>query len=206
MTTNVTLPPVGREMPTPWGPVQHGERIAEGLLWVHTAGHGGLMVGLDFARQHLSEAAQRRGQPSGTWLAYEEDCAWAIAAIELEAYWPLLFHHQLETNPEFTPKETCLRSLSLWNADYLIERGLTPLPEEYRQWQVMRKNDEMRAAKDPDLVVSWLRQRDATPDHPALIEAVTADGKAHWVTLESYQQARKGDFFFLSNMLPHQTC
>ena len=59
--------------PTPWGPAQHVERLADGIELVETASHGGIK--LSAVRLGAMPAAART---SDGW--YEEDC---------EACWPL---------------------------------------------------------------------------------------------------------------------
>lgn len=82
---NDTAEVVG-DMPTPWGLSQQKYKLAHGVIWVSTAGHGGLLVGRGVARTCLTERAQREGEPFGPWLAYEEDCAYAIALYENPAW------------------------------------------------------------------------------------------------------------------------
>jgi hypothetical protein len=64
------------EMPTrsPWGPVQSGERIAQGIWMVHTAGHGGIKLSRE--RNRLMPDYMR--SPGG-W--YEEDSQWSLTAL-----------------------------------------------------------------------------------------------------------------------------
>jgi hypothetical protein len=56
---------------SPWGKIQHCEAIIEGIVFVSTAGHGGLK--LDRKRNAAIPAYLRR---PGGW--YEEDCEYAI--------------------------------------------------------------------------------------------------------------------------------
>ena len=59
---------------TPWGPSQGSNKIATGIMFYHTARHGGV---------HLSP--KRNAQVPDYMRAadgwYEEDCEWAIAAV-----------------------------------------------------------------------------------------------------------------------------
>lgn len=57
---------------TPWGPAQHSEYIAEGIIRVDTASHGGLHLS---PQRHEELQAMFRSFPTwagGRW--YEEDC------------------------------------------------------------------------------------------------------------------------------------
>lgn len=59
---------------SPWGRIQWSRRVADGIWFVSTAGHGGYK--LDRKRNATVDACWRR---AGGW--YEEDCEWAIAAL-----------------------------------------------------------------------------------------------------------------------------
>ena len=69
--------PDGCPLHSPWGAVQHGERLVDGVFFVSTAGHGGIK--LSQARNALIPDVFRR---EGGW--YEEDCDWAIPMYFLE--------------------------------------------------------------------------------------------------------------------------
>jgi hypothetical protein len=70
-------------MPTPWGPAQHSDKLAQGVYNVSTSSHGGILVGQAVARERMTERAQEIGEPFGRFLAFEEDCDWAIVALEM---------------------------------------------------------------------------------------------------------------------------
>ena len=59
---------------SPWGAIQSTHTLADGALFVTTAGHGG--VKLDRRRNAAIPAPARS---AGGW--YEEDCQWAIPAF-----------------------------------------------------------------------------------------------------------------------------
>ena len=65
---------------TPWGPSQDSEKIASGIMWYSTAGHGG--VHLSPSRNALVPAYMRS---EGGW--YEEDCEWCIPALVFADEW-----------------------------------------------------------------------------------------------------------------------
>lgn len=79
------MPKFGRtnRMQTPWGMSQTMTKIAPGIYHVTTASHGGYLIGKRVARERLTQAAQEIGMEWNVWLAYEEDCAWAIVEYEL---------------------------------------------------------------------------------------------------------------------------
>lgn len=66
---------------SPWGAVQGGTVLAEGIVTVHTAGHGGIK--LDAERNAKVPAACRA---SNGW--YEEDCEWSIPALVFPEAFP----------------------------------------------------------------------------------------------------------------------
>lgn len=65
---------------TPWGKAQHVKPLAEGIVNIDTARHGGIKLSGSRNAQ-IYEPLRRRGG----W--YEEDCEWTIVA----AYFPELF-------------------------------------------------------------------------------------------------------------------
>ena len=66
---------------SPWGKVQFCEQIAEGIVSVSTAGHGGLKLSAKRNNQIPEEARIHTG-----W--YEEDCEWAIVALVFPEEFP----------------------------------------------------------------------------------------------------------------------
>ena len=79
-----------QEKPTtsPWGAVQFCDKLADGILSVSTAGHGGIK--LDRKRNAAMPDYLRR---SGGW--YEEDCEWCLPFVVFEA--DLLSSSDLDT-------------------------------------------------------------------------------------------------------------
>ena len=73
-------------MPSPWGQVDSIEQIGEGIWWVGTPSHGGLLVDLD---QHPDAASALEGRTcshrwdrAGWW---EEDMDYAYAVLACPA-------------------------------------------------------------------------------------------------------------------------
>lgn len=63
---------------SPWGAVQHITQLAEGIVMVSTASHGGIKLSAE--RYAAMPAAFREtGYSKGGW--YEEDCDWALVAV-----------------------------------------------------------------------------------------------------------------------------
>lgn len=131
---------------SPWGFCQTARELADGVIWVTTPSHGGMMVPMEVVPQ-LSEPARKRGERFGDYLCYEEDVAWDIAAYELRQTWPALFDGEIAAEwPD--PQATLHRTLSRWYPDYLIERGETPEPEAYRRW--LEDQEPVRYVAGPD--------------------------------------------------------
>ena len=69
-------------MNTPWGISQQVEKIQRGVVWVSTAGHGGLGVAKGTARKVLSDAALLCANYQGGYYWFEEDVQYCIAYYE----------------------------------------------------------------------------------------------------------------------------
>lgn len=159
---------------SPWGTVQSEDKVTRGVTCVDTAGHGGFLVSKGYAQKHLSIAAQKRGEEWHGYYAYEEDCLASIIYLELPETRKIL------NNPNL-PDSHFIERLSLYNADYLIEVGITPEPVAYARYLEIKEDEKLRAEKSPDLIVSALGLDDK------VAKVHTADGKTHFVTLESYR-------------------
>lgn len=165
-------------MNTPWGAAQYQKSIVRGVTFVGTAGHGGVMVSKGFAEKNLSPAAIKRGIVYGGYYAYEEDCDYAIPKYELvqAGIWPM------ENKEESLAG--LLGTLSRWNADYLLDRGIEPEEKGYAFYQENKMEDMMRKSGHPDLVVAaW---GDWHHKIPGTVQVITADRTFHLVTAESY--------------------
>lgn len=109
-------------MNTPWGPSQHQYKIAEGVWEVDTAGHGGILLTPAAALRLLSPAARERGWRTGQWLAYEEDCDWALFAYEQPELYAATYNAQRPGQPPRTPEQIramARESLARWHTAYL---------------------------------------------------------------------------------------
>lgn len=63
---------------SPWGPVQHQELLAPGIVRVMTAGHGGLVL----SPERLQAMPNRyKLNEYGTGRYFEEDCEWALVVL-----------------------------------------------------------------------------------------------------------------------------
>ena len=79
MNTELNTPPRRRD-PSPWGPIEGTERLADGIVRVHTASHGGIWLSPERRERLAAEspwvADMFRNTPAycekPTW--WEEDC------------------------------------------------------------------------------------------------------------------------------------
>jgi hypothetical protein len=176
-------------MYSPWGAVQTKEVFDRGFMSVSTASHGGFMLSECFARKRLSEAALKRGDSYNNYICYEEDCDWAIPAWEMRDYWSKIFSYQIGKDSNYNPEQILLETLSLWNADYLLEIGVTPKEEQYKYYRKMTIEDQMRKQKSNDVIIcargTWYTKI------PGVIEVITADDKEHLITEESYHKLQE---------------
>jgi hypothetical protein len=128
---------------SPWGQIDYSTVFAPGIRSVGTSGHGGIMISPAFAAAHLSEAAISRamvyGSGEGRRLCYEEDCDYAIPFLELLDTLGDKFYAHCGPDSKCATQEgrrqSLLSTLSHYNPEYLIERGIEPLAEEYANWK-----------------------------------------------------------------------
>lgn len=178
-------------MNTPWGNSDYQKTLTRGLTIVGTPRHGGVMVSEGFAKNNLSISARERAIKFGGYYAFEEDCDMAMVIFELPEY----FVREDKTLEEV--KESALKSLSGWNADYLLEIGVEPSLQEYEFYKSRILEDEMRKNNHPDLVVAcWGDWYTKIPD---IDQVATADGREYYITKESYDKAHAIRPFLLSN-------
>lgn len=172
---------------TPWGMGRTSETFAEGFTSVSTPGHGGFMVSKQFATQHLSPECIAYGTKHGDYICFEEDCDWAMPAWELPQFWPQIFAY-MDESAKADPRAYLLHTLSVWRAEYLLARGIPPEPEGYADYLARREADAMRDRHDSDLIVS--AYGDWYTHDSGVNEVITADGKHHRVTADSYDCRR----------------
>jgi len=75
-------------IPTPWGAALTKLELTDGVLWVETAEHGGLLIEKAQARTLLSDPALRIGQPWENYLAYEQASAMMVVFYEHPELYP----------------------------------------------------------------------------------------------------------------------
>lgn len=67
---------------TPWGFAHSQEQLDEGVLWVETVHHGGLLIEKTLARELLSAKARAIGMPWQDMLTFEQERAMAVVFYE----------------------------------------------------------------------------------------------------------------------------
>lgn len=126
---------------SPWDRVQDSELITDSIYWVSTAGHGGLMIEYKVAQEILTPQAILRGESfrseNRVWLCYEEDCQYAIVFYELDDILLRLAYRYVPHIPIANLRLKLLQTISAWNADYLIERGIEPDAVAYSRYKEM---------------------------------------------------------------------
>lgn len=221
------LKPIAPPTYSPWDDIQQKKKLHEGVYWVSTAGHGGLMVHCDVAESALTAEARNAGMlctySQHMWYAYEEDCKWAIPFYERPewlresqrqnlASWqkivddPRSCYYQsmrdeapahvaaitaklAMSDADLIADQRLLRTISMWDAEYLLARGIKPDAEGYAEFCKSRENDRRRAAHDPDLIVSATSGTSWEPVPAGQMKVTTADHKEHFVTDASYPPA-----------------
>jgi hypothetical protein len=103
---------------SPWDQVQTCERLADGVFWVTTAGHGGLMVDAATATEELSAPARQHGMKWGRFICYEEDCACSIPFFERPDWFAALKRRELTK----TDTASVLKSVKDWEWRYYEAR------------------------------------------------------------------------------------
>jgi hypothetical protein len=69
---------------SPWGPSQQVTAIADGIVWISTASHGGARINAKRA-QAMPDFLFALGERRGEFTFFEEDCAWSAVAMAYPA-------------------------------------------------------------------------------------------------------------------------
>lgn len=94
----------------PWGTALSVETLAEGVFWVETTEHGGLLIEVERAQTLLSEPARAIGQLWENVLVYEQ-----------EHDMPVVFYEHPELYPwveEDLTQKLAAESLRLFHPEY----------------------------------------------------------------------------------------
>jgi hypothetical protein len=77
-------------MHTPWGVALTKQQLDEGVFWIETSEHGGLLIELTQAKTMLSEKALKIGQPWYDFLAFEQEHDMMVVFYEHPEWYPWL--------------------------------------------------------------------------------------------------------------------
>lgn len=73
---------------SPWGIVQDEEVIADGIIYVSTASHGGIWVSRELLPRIQKEMRDYAAYWSGSSQWFEEDCAAQCVVVSFPEYFP----------------------------------------------------------------------------------------------------------------------
>jgi hypothetical protein len=73
---------------SPWGIVQDEEVIADGIIYVSTASHGGIWVARELMHRIQKEMRDYAKYWSGSSQWFEEDCAAQCVVVSFPEYFP----------------------------------------------------------------------------------------------------------------------
>lgn len=126
-------------MNTPWGPSQHQETKAPGIISVSTAGHGGYRL----SPERMMEIERRFPTfipfAGACWL--EEDCDWAFAAVT----WPELWSERTV----YFAVETILKSYDGRHASELRENCRVAMKIHQRFSEELEESHASNPGKAP---------------------------------------------------------
>lgn len=193
-------------MRTPWGESDEVIILARGVVWANTPSHGGFLFTSDAAKRYLTPEAIQAAEVyrfgnltnKGGRFAFEEDCKAAIVMHEHPEYGVKLGIPSANDAEAF--KQSALETISAWDADYLLARGLTPEPKAYAFYLQRKEEEKLREEHSPDLIV-------AATGHIAKwvpkgrVGVITADGCYYTVPAQAYTALQKsGGLTLLSRL------
>lgn len=170
-------------MRTPWGNSDEVITLARGVVWVSTPSHGGFLFTSDAAHKYLTAQARQSAEFTGERFAFEEDCKAAIVFYEHPAYGVKVGIKSADNAEVF--KQSALETISAWDAEYLIARGITPEPKAYAHYLQNKEEDSLRKVHSPDLIVAaWGDWADWVPKGRTGVQ--TAAGSRYTVPSQAY--------------------
>lgn len=116
-------------MDTPWGVADYIKEFEPGICRVQTPSHGGICVELEYAERNLTSQAMSHGYRAFNRLWYEEDCDWAIPALELPCLRLSFWSGCPYVGDEWI--ENLVQTLSPYRPTYLLERDICPDAERF---------------------------------------------------------------------------
>ncbi len=154
--------------PTPWGPAQHTGVLADGIICVETASHGGIWLSQARLEQVPDGIAPLNGR---SW--YEEDCEWALAFV--------LFDDVKDRERHLG---TAIQTLATWNPDWLYTIAIAAgVPSCAQIAKITHLWDRFEQPGKPDLAQFRARPGSSTGFVEGQIGPVwfgiSPDGEAH---------------------------
>ncbi len=142
---------------SPWGSIQSGHKLCNGVYNVSTASHGGIMVSEDIAENSFSEAALNCAFRYNGYYCFEEDCDAPVALRELldKKLINGFFHFNAEQLSEVVN-----RSIQNWHPEYWNSRDKSSLLEQLQNAvcevkektaQTTSRNTEIKHKKEETL-------------------------------------------------------
>jgi hypothetical protein len=171
---------------SPWGEITSTTKMANGIQLVHTDETKGIRIAHNVAVENLSPAARAKGIQKDRYFYYEiggDDC---VALFELDSVRTAWFGL---TQDELLPM------LSIWHADYLINKGIEPEEQYFEKYIDIKTARFMKKVNHPDLIVS-VEFDDNLPEGKMKLN--TADDKSHVVDVESYKRMKQSAVMLLS--------
>ena len=201
---------------SPWGKIQTSTKIAEGVFWVSTPSHGGLMVHKDSPIKLTGQAISKAVTSSGDWFSFEEDCRYAIPFFEHPFILRFLDQESLAMwqecadgkgyYPESMRKEAAGKveecKAKAHRTDAEIRQYLLPtittfdadyllargiMPDPDQYVRYLLWNEEQARRNRKDGDLITAAWGDWHTKRPGVCEVATADGMHHFVTTESYR-------------------
>lgn len=179
-----------RPSSSPWGKLQSCTKLTDGVYFVSTAGHGGIMV-----HRNVSISGELAGKAiihqtrSDYWYSFEQDCDVDLVILEFR------LDRGIELAPRSTTEDICKR-LSRWHPDFLIAKNITPDEEAHKRWQESKIADSRRANKDPQFIVArsyFGASRDK-------IIVTTADHKEYLVKAKEDKSSELSDYEIIRDL------
>ena len=75
-------------MHTPWGVADTKQQLDEGVFWVQTAAHGGILIDISKATAILTDKAISIGKRWNDFLAFEQDHDMMVVFYEHPEFYP----------------------------------------------------------------------------------------------------------------------
>lgn len=79
---------MSESMQTPWGVALTTLQLDEGVFWVETTEHGGILIEASQAKAALSEKALKIGQPWYDFIAFEQEHNMGVIFYEHPEWYP----------------------------------------------------------------------------------------------------------------------